>query len=405
MVGKTVLFQMILVIGSTSGLVGADWLQFRGNHIDGVSTERIAPISLKTISWKATLPGRGLSGPIVIGDRVVVTSSTGYKQNRLHVLCFDAGSGKQLWHRQFWATGRTQSHPKMCGATPTPASDGERIFAFYSSNDVACLDLDGNLLWFRGLTHDYPNASNSLGMASSPIVVEDTLIVQVENEAESFATGLDVRTGIPRWKQNRPRHANWTTPTILPRPKHSPLVVLQSTTGLSAINPKTGRDVWRYNKSAASIPSSVISSSRIIYVPSGGLTALVSQQNGSPRELWHQNRLSPSMASPLVVRDRVYVTNRAGVVTAADARTGKTLWRMRLKGPFSGTPVSVGGRLYFFNEKGLGQAVKPESSRGRLVETINLAETVLCTPAIANGALYIRSDGVGHDGHLWKIGK
>jgi outer membrane protein assembly factor BamB len=86
-------------------------------------------------------------------------------------------------------------HNKMCVATPTPASDGKRIFAFYSSNDVICLDLAGNLLWYRGLTFDYPNASNSLGMASSPVVVNDTLVVQVESDAEAFAVGLDTQTG------------------------------------------------------------------------------------------------------------------------------------------------------------------------------------------------------------------
>ena len=159
-------------------LTGADWRQFRGTEVNGLAVDGRIPSSFSSdenVAWKIDLPGRGLSGPIVVGDRIYVTASSGFRQDRLHVLCFDRKSGDRIFERQFWATGRTMCHPKMCVATPTPASDGTRIFASYSSNDVACLDLDGNLLWYRGLTHDYPNASNSLGMSSSPIVVDETL--------------------------------------------------------------------------------------------------------------------------------------------------------------------------------------------------------------------------------------
>src|SRR5690606_16848625 len=147
------------------------------------------------IEWSQELPGRGLSSPIIVGDQVIVTASSGYRQTRLHVLSFAAADGSLQWEREFWATGRTASHPKTCVAAPTPASDGERIFAFYSSNDLACLDLDGNLLWYRGLTYDFPNASNSLGMSSSLVVADGTVVAMVENDSDSFTTGVDPQTG------------------------------------------------------------------------------------------------------------------------------------------------------------------------------------------------------------------
>ena len=86
------------------------------------------------------------------------------------------------WERQFWATGRTMCHPTSSVAANTPSSDGKRIYAFFSSNDLACLDLAGNLLWYRGLTHDFPTAVNDVGMSASPIVLGDTVVVQVENK-------------------------------------------------------------------------------------------------------------------------------------------------------------------------------------------------------------------------------
>lgn len=382
-------------------LTGADWRQFRGNDVSGVASDASVPSSFsddENISWKIDLPGRGLSGPIVVGDRVYVTASSGFRQDRLHVLCFNRETGEQIFERQFWATGRTMCHPKMCVATPTPASDGERIFAFYSSNDVACLDLDGTLLWYRGLTHDYPNASNSLGMSSSPIVVDETLIVQVENDAESFAVGLDVKTGKSRWKKERPKKANWTSPTfITDKETGKSLALLQSSAGVEAVDPNTGKQVWNYSDGASTIPSSVVSGSSIL-IPSNGLTVLRLGEGDEPEQLWNDNRFSPGTASPLVVDGKVFVVNRAGVLQAADVTTGSLLWRLRLKGPFSSTPVAAGKKLVFFNEKGAAQIVDVSGEEGEIVGEGDLGETILATPAVSGKDLFVRSDG-----HLWRI--
>jgi len=381
-------------------LTGADWRQFRGNNVSGVAQDASVPSSFsdtENVAWKADLPGRGLSGPIVVGGRIYVTASSGFRQDRLHVLCFERKTGEKIFERQFWATGRTMCHPKMCVATPTPASDGKRVFAFYSSNDVACLDLDGNLLWYRGLTHDYPNASNSLGMSSSPIVVDDTLIVQVENDAESFAVGLDVETGKSRWKKERPKRANWTSPTVFTDKKSGrSLALLQSSQGVEAVEPKTGKRVWNYDNGASTIPSSVVAGDSII-IPSHGLTVLRAEE-GSIEELWNKNQLGPATPSPLVLDGKVFVVNRIGILRAADVLTGSILWQLRMKGPFSSTPVAAGGKLLFFNEEGKAQIVDVSGAEGELVGEGDLGETILATPAISGKDLFVRSDG-----HLWKI--
>ena len=117
-------------------LTAADWLQFRGGDAGGVAADVQLPTSWnaessENIAWKAPLTGKGVSGPIVVGNKVFVTASSGFTQDRLHVMCFDATAGQSLWERQFWATGRTICHPTSAVAAPTPASDGQRIFAFY----------------------------------------------------------------------------------------------------------------------------------------------------------------------------------------------------------------------------------------------------------------------------------
>lgn len=383
----------------------ADWLRFRGPNGNGAVEDVTGPVAFdseRSITWKAELPGRGLSSPIIIGDRVVVTCSSGVRQEKLHVICFDAKDGSLRWERNFWSTGRTMTHNKTCVAAPSPVSDGERIFALYSCNDLICLDLEGNLRWLRGLTLDYPNASNSLGMASSPVVAGDTLVVQIENDSESFAAGIDRATGKNRWKTDRARKANWTSPVVLKdSATGGDVVALQGSAGVSAVDPDTGREVWAYEDGAATMASGAASGDgSVLFVPSHGLTALqAGPERNVARQLWREEQQSPGTASPLVLGDHVFTLNNAGVLTCAETKTGERLWRLRLKGPFSASPVAAGKRLYFFSEKGVGQIVDVSGAEGTVSGEIELGETILATPSISDGAIYVRSDG-----HLWKIG-
>jgi outer membrane protein assembly factor BamB len=386
----------------TCGVPAADWPQFRGPHGNGVSEETTLPAKLdaRSVQWASDLPGRGLSSPIIIGDRVIVTCSSGPKQERLHVICFNAADGSRRWERQFWATGRTMCHEKTCVAAPSPASDGQRIFAIFSSNDLVCLDLDGNLFWLRGLTRDYPNASNSIGMSSSLTVSDGVLVAMLENDSDSFSTGLDVRTGENRWKLARPKLANWTSPVLLKAEGQPTVVALQSGKGVAAVEPATGRIVWEYTDGASTIPSPTPSGG-VLYVPSHGLTALQPGPAGqTPKQLWRSAQLRPATPSALVFNGRVFTLNDAGVLTCGSSTDGSRLWQLRLKGPFSATPVAAGPLLYCVNEKGLLQVVDTSAPEGALASELDLGKTVLSTPSIASGAVYVRSDA-----KLWKLGK
>lgn len=385
-----------------------DWPQFRGPNGSGLASDgQQLPDtwdveSGKNIAWTKELPGKGLSAPIVVDGKVFVTACSGPKQERLHLLCFDAKSGEQEWRRQFWATGRTMCHRKMSVAAPSPCSDGERVYAFFSTNDVFCLDLEGRLQWLRGLTFDYPNASNSLGMASSPLVVNDTLVVQVENDSQSLAFGLNAFDGQTRWKLDRPRMANWSSPAVLDTQGDAPkAVLLQSREGLAAYNALSGEPLWEYPESCSTIPSAVVSEGTV-YVPSNGLTALKPGASASPESLWKQPSLGPSTPSPVVHKGRIYTINRSGVLKCASAKTGELIYQMRLDGAFSGTPSIADDKLYIFSEEGLGQVVdisaKDIPTKKRILGESPMEETILCTAAIADKALFIRSDN-----HLWKI--
>ena len=391
-----------LVALTACSLHAGDWRQFRGPHGNGISDEANLPAKLdaQNIAWKINLPGRGLSSPIIVGDRIYVTASSGPKQERLHVICFNAADGTQRWERQFWATGVTLAHEKTSVAAPTPTSDGEHVFALFSSNDLVCLDLDGNLLWLRGLTHDYPRASNSLGMSSSLVVTDGVVVAMVENDSESFTAGLDVKSGVNLWKLDRPKMANWTSPYLLKGTNGPTLVALQSGKGIAAVEPKTGRVVWEYTDGASTVPSGAVSGG-IIFAPSKGLTAITPGVDGQPpTQIWRSAQLRPATSSPVVLNGRVFTLNDAGVLTAGSAIDGSRLWQLRLQGPHSATPVVAGTLLYCVNEKGLLQVVDSTAPEGAIVGELDLGQVVLSTPSIAHGALYVRSDGT-----LWKLKK
>jgi outer membrane protein assembly factor BamB len=364
-----------------------DWLQFRGPASGSAaeSGDQIVRPDL-AVAWQADLPGRGLSSPLVIGGKVVVTAASGPEQVTLHVLCFDRETGERLWERSFRATGRTMTHKKTCVAAPTPCSDGEAIYAYYSSNDLVCLDLDGNLRWLRGLMLDYPNASNSLGMASSPVVSGGVLVVQSENDSESIALGIDTATGENRWLMQRPKAANWTSAVL-----HGGTVALQSSKGLTGIEPASGTVLWDYTDGAATIPSAAVAGS-VLYVPSHGITALEPEQ-GAATQRWRSDKLSPGTASPLVHDGALYIINKAGVLVKGSLETGDELGKTRLKGPFSGSPVASGDHLFIISELGLLQVIDPRpESEASIVHTVNLDDTVLGSPSVSGNALLARSD-------------
>lgn len=394
-------FLCLLAIMSVGLFTGADWLQFRGTNGASVSQDTAPPDSwseTSNVAWKAKLPGRGASGPIVVGGRTYVTCSSGVKQDRLHVVCVDNATGDEVWQREFWATGRTLTHPFSAVAAPTPASDGERIFAFYSSNDLACLDLDGNLLWYRGLAFDYPKAGNDIGMASSPVVVGKTVVVQIESQGDSFAAGIDIDTGETRWRVDRERRANWVSPIALPGDRDGKKVVLlQGPSGLTAIDSMTGEQVWKYDVSCSTTPSVAVSDDHI-FIPANGLTVLKLSPDASvPSLAWDSSQLSPSPASPVVVGENVYTMNNSGVLSCGEIATGKRLWQVRIGGRHWSTPVVAGDRMYCINSDGEAKVVQL-GDKGKVISSNEFSEDIKGTPALSEGALYVRSDS-----YLWKI--
>ncbi|MFM2216963.1 MAG: hypothetical protein RL240_1281 [Planctomycetota bacterium] len=380
-----------------------DWAQFRGPDVGGAPSKAKLPDQFDgesgtNIAWKIPIPGRSVGGVIVVGDQVITTTSDGMEQRRIRLLSYDKNTGKQNWEQQFVSRGRPFCHPMSANAAPTPASDGKHVVTFYSSNDIACTDTEGNLMWYRSLASDFPKAGNDVGMSASPVIVDGVAIVQVECQGDSFAIGMNIEDGTTVWRQDRPRKANWASPTPVKLPSGGNAVILQSSDDLVAVSPRDGKQLWRMETGCSTTPSATVSGGKLI-VPSGGLTAFDLSSSGAPSQLWKENKLNPNACSPIVANDRVYTINRT-ILVCGDAFTGKVLWQLRIPdaNQIWSSPVIAGDRLLLFAMDGSCTVVSLAGEEGEIVQKNTLGDEVLGSPAVSGDALFVRGAK-----NLWKI--
>jgi len=378
----------------TAGFATAgDWPQFRGPGGSGVSDETGLPTTWgpdENVKWKAELPGRSVASPAVFGNKVFISAASGPRMERLHALCLDADTGKVLWHRQFTATGSTSCHPKTSMAAPTPCVNADGVYFLFATADLAAFDPDGNLRWYRSLASDYPDISNQIGMAASPILWKDFLIVPMDTVGESFLAAVDTKYGKNVWKTERPKDINWVTPTLRAVGDRAE-VIFQSPAETRAYDAATGKKTWSVAAPGASVPTAVLSGDEVLLPVDGGLACL--RPNGDKMtQRWKSSKLATGYTSPLVYRGRVYGIGRAGTLISADLKTGKDVWSERVgkgKGQFWASPVAADGMVFTFDDTGVCTVVEAGGDRAKVVATNDLKAEIMGTPAIARKAIYI----------------
>jgi len=387
---------LLALVAAGPGPRAADWPEFLGPGGRGSAAAPVRTRWSETegIAWRVDLPGRGASSPIVVGDLVIVTASSGSRQDRLHVIAFDRGSGQRRWERTFWATGRTLCHPTSAVAAGTPASDGRHVVALFSSCDLFGLDISGRLLWQRNLAVERPRAANDVGMGSSPRIVGDTVVVQIDCQGDAFAAGIALADGRDRWSVPRERIASWSSPLGYATAAWGPCVLLQNPRGLELRRVGDGSEAWAWRGSCAGIASTT-AAGESIYVPGDGLAALVPGPDATPA--WRAPRLSPGMASPLVWDGSVGCINRAGVLVVGDRASGDVRAQVRLAGSFWGSPIRAGDTIVAANKEGRTFLVSTAEAPAIVAEN-ELPGTFTATPAAADGELYLRAETA-----LWKV--
>jgi D-alanyl-D-alanine carboxypeptidase len=237
---------------------------------------------------------------------------------------------------------------------------------------------------------DFPGAFDDRGFASSQVVIEGTVIVQLACQGDSFVLGIDAATGQTKWRKDLPRITAWASPTPFAFEGKN-YVLIQSAKDFQVIDPEQGDSRWRYEAQGSLIPSPT-SAKNSIFISSAGLTRLdVDLKSPTPTKVWSEQRLGSSGVSPVLFRDRVFLIRGNNVLTCGHVSDGDIVWQMRMKGSrMWATPLLIGDLLYVVNDAGLTQVVDVSGKQGRLVAENDLAEEILGSPAFANDAIFFR---------------
>jgi len=398
---------LVLVVLSCAGVGAEDWPQFRGPTGQGHSSERGLPLDWsesRNVKWKASVPGRGWSSPVVAGGRVWLTTSVKGNGASLRAVAYDVETGREAVNVEVFRLRSAELlNAKNSHASPTPIADGERVYVHFGAEGTAALTTSGEIVWKTRLPYQSQH-----GNGGSPMLYGDLLILSCDGSDQAFVVALDKRTGKVRWKtwRRQPWDQAYSTPLLI-RVGEQDQVVSVGAYRAAAYDPQTGKELWRvsYADGFSNVPRPVYGHG-LVYIATGFQqpTLMAVRPDGSgdvtrTHVAWTLRRAAPLTPSPLIVGDEIYVVNDGGIASCLDARTGDTHWQQRLGGEYSASPLFADGRIYFLNEEGTATSIAPGKSFVRLA-TASIDGATLASIAVADGSLFIRSDT-----HLYRIAK
>jgi outer membrane protein assembly factor BamB len=336
-------------------VAAGDWPWWRGPQRNGTAHPgQDPPLEFsenQNVVWKAKVPGRGYGSPTVFGEQVFLATAD-EASGAQGVLCVERMSGKHLWHTTVHAQGGMRKNNKSTAASSTPACDGQRIFINFPNSDAlvtTALDLSGNILWQTPISAYVVHQ----GYGASPALYQSLVIVSADNKGGGAVAGLRRDTGEIVWKQARPAVPNYASPTLVHAAGKDQLIMV-GCDQIVSYAPLTGEILWQTEGATTECVTSTVTDGRHVYTsggyPTNHMSALAA--DGSAKVVWkNNNRL---YVPSLVIRDGyLYGVLDAGIAMCWKADTGEEMWRERLRGDFSASPVLVGDRIYATGSSGI----------------------------------------------------
>ena len=413
------------------------WPSFRGQQAAGVAErqnlpDRWNPKTGENILWRTPIPGLAHSSPVVWGNRIFLTSASSSdpnatfrpglygdgdasKDRSLHrwmVYALDKRTGKILWQRvAHQGVPVDKRHIKSTYANSTPATDGRIVVAWFGSQGVYAYDVTGRLLWKVDVgrldlgAYDIP--TYEWGPASSPIIWNNLVILQGDNQNDSFLLALDAETGKTVWKIERDELPSWGTPTVA-MTSAGPVLVTNASNYIRGYDPRTGKELWRLGGSSKITAPTPVFADDLFVVASGraperpifvvkagarGDLTLPQGQSASEAVAWSRTGRGSYMPTPLIYNGILYVLANNGLLDAYQLRTGEEIYRQRLPlvgSGFSASPIAADGKLYLANEDGEMLVIAAGQKFAHLA-TNSMGEMLMATPALSEGVMYVRS--------------
>jgi hypothetical protein len=421
----TALFAVFLAVADADA--DPTWPQFRGPRGDGTSTAQDVPLAWSDtnhIAWKVATPGRGRSSPVVLQDRVWLTTAlpqgvvrTNIKSDDMQVaehvtlqaFCLDTRQGKELWRTTLFELDRPAPvHWLNSWATPSPVVEKGRLYCDFGTFGTAALDAsNGKVLWRTRLPVDH-----QVGPGSSPVLWRDRLILVRDGRDAQYVAALDKHTGRVVWKTDRPPIAVsfndlkkcFSTPLVIGEGKQAQLISTGARWVVS-YDPNTGVERWRLRHGEGfSNGSAPVFSHGLAIFGTGCMKANLLAVNvdgageiPSTNVAWRITQHVPIMSSPTVGGDEVYWVSDDGMASCADARTGEIYWQKRAGGRIFASPLYAERRMYLFFHDGKTTVIRTGRQFEKLAEN-QLEGLVVATPAVVDSAIYLRTDT-----HLYRI--
>lgn len=419
-----------------------NWPSFRGPNASGMADGMGLPARWEVVEWRTPIPGLGHSSPIVWGERVYVTAAvsadpdsifvhgldgridrrTDRAEHSFRVYALDLPTGAVVWEREATrAVPRITRHPKNSYASPTPATDGKHVVAYFGSEGLYAYDVDGNLLWKRDLGVIDAGASYDdtydWGVGSSPILYRDLVIVLADSQAGSFLAAFHVASGEPLWRVQRDVISSFSTPAIVEGIEGVDgagrvELVTNGAEFMHGYDPSSGKELWRLSGSSKNTTPTPAVGGDLVFITSGyrmhpifavrpggsGDITPKAGERSSEFVLWSSERDGSYMTTPILYRDYLYTCQNNGVLSCYRATTGERVYQERIAaGAFSASPIASDGKLYFPSEDGDVYVVR-SGPEYELLATNPMGEVLMASPAAAPGRLLIRGQR-----HLFSI--
>lgn len=358
---------MMLIEGATPA-----WPGFLGQGASPLDPATI-PVSwsaTQNIAWKARLPGKGQSSPVIWGDRIFVTAIEGTMKDHCHVVALNKADGSIAWDLRLEPFQPVRSNYFQSRSAPTPVVDQNAVYAFFETGNLVAISHSGEQLWQRGLTEDYGPFESTIGIASSPLQLTDSIVLLIDHEGPSYLLAVDKKTGQTKWKTDRDSRTSYSSPALVPV-GDSLHIVCSSSGSIDGYDPVTGELVWsladEVGGNRATTPLAVGNGRFVMAASPGmhnenegearrtnGIVSIEKTDSGfKARVLWRTEEAMPAFNTPTVHEGLAYWVNKAGVVFCYNAETGEKHYSKRIDQGCWATPVAVDDRLYIFGKDGL----------------------------------------------------
>jgi outer membrane protein assembly factor BamB len=398
----------VLVLG-VAPLQAEHWPQWRGPMLNGISSEKNLPVRWSTtenVTWKLAMPERSGATPIVWGDHLFLNVGEG---SSLALWAVDRASGAVRWKRPLGDGNRRMMKQQM--SSPSPVTDGRSVWVMTGTGVLKAFDFAGKELWSRDIQSDYGRFGLQWGYASSPLLFEDSLFVQVlhgmHTDDPSYLLRIDKASGKTIWRVLRPTRARfespdaYTTPALL-RSGNSTEIVITGGDVVTGHEPATGKELWRAdglnptNNGSFRIVASPVVHGDLLFAPSRERPLLALKPGGrgdvtASHVLWSFNN-GPDVPTPVTDGTYLYSINDRGILYCLDARTGKVVYgpqRLR-NATYSGSAVLADGKIYITDEDGVTTVFRSGPKFELLAEN-DLQDYTLSSPAVSDGQIFVRT--------------